>query len=90
MTYYFSDTVKMRFDDVVASTKEALKRHNFRVLTEIDMKDNFKNGLNVDFRPYLSSRMRSTTHLSSASGGRQGWNNVTLQHRSAAARGRSC
>ena len=53
MTYYFSDTVKMRFDDVVASTKEALKRHNFRVLTEIDMKDNFKNGLNVDFRPYL-------------------------------------
>jgi uncharacterized protein (DUF302 family) len=53
MTYYFSDTVKMRFDDVVASTKEALKRHNFRVLTEIDMKDNFKNRLNVDFRPYL-------------------------------------
>jgi uncharacterized protein (DUF302 family) len=35
------------------STKEALKRHNFRVLTEIDMKDNFKKGLNVDFRPYL-------------------------------------
>jgi uncharacterized protein (DUF302 family) len=23
------------------------------VLTEIDMKDNFKKGLNVDFRPYL-------------------------------------
>ncbi len=53
MTYYFSDTVNMRFDDAVASTKESLQRHNLRVLTEIDMKDNFKNALNVDFRPYL-------------------------------------
>ena len=41
MTYHFSKTVNMRFGDVVASTKEALKRHHFRVLTEIDMKDNF-------------------------------------------------
>jgi uncharacterized protein (DUF302 family) len=53
MTYHFSKTVSMGFDDAVASTKEALRRHNFRVLTEIDMKDNFKKGLNVDFRPYL-------------------------------------
>lgn len=53
MTYHFSKTVNMRFDDAVASAKEALKRHNFRVLTEIDMKDNFKKGLNIDFRPYL-------------------------------------
>jgi uncharacterized protein (DUF302 family) len=53
MTYHFTKTVDMCFDDAVMSTKEALKRHNFRVLTEIDMKDNFKKGLNVDFRPYL-------------------------------------
>ena len=53
MTYHFTKTVDMSFDDAVMSTKEALKRHNFRVLTEIDMKDNFKKGLNVDFRPYL-------------------------------------
>ena len=53
MTYHFSKTVDTSFDDAVVSTKEALKRHNFRVLTEIDMKDNFKKGLNVDFRPYL-------------------------------------
>ena len=53
MTYHFTKTVDMSFDDAVTSTKEALKRHNFRVLTEIDMKDNFKKGLNVDFRPYL-------------------------------------
>ena len=53
MTYHFTKTVDTSFDDAVMSTKEALKRHNFRVLTEIDMKDNFKKGLNVDFRPYL-------------------------------------
>ena len=53
MTYHFTKTVDMSFDDAVMSTKEALKRHNFRVLTEIDMKDNLKKGLNVDFRSYL-------------------------------------
>ncbi len=53
MSYHFSTTVVMSFDDAVMSTKEALKRHNFRVLTEIDMKGNFKKELNVDFRPYL-------------------------------------
>ena len=53
MTYYFSKSVNMSFDDAVTSTKEALKRHSFRVLTEINMKDNFKKGLNIEFRPYL-------------------------------------
>src|SRR6516164_1503558 len=53
MTYHFSKTVNMRFDDAVAFTKEALKRHNFRVITEIDMKDSFKKGLNINFRPYV-------------------------------------
>jgi uncharacterized protein (DUF302 family) len=53
MTYHFTKTVDMSFDRAVMSTKEALKRHNFRVLTEIDMKDTLKKGLNVDFRPYL-------------------------------------
>jgi len=53
MTYYFSKSVDMSFDDAVISTKEALKRHSFRVLTEIDMKDNLKKGLNIEFRPYV-------------------------------------
>jgi uncharacterized protein (DUF302 family) len=53
MTYHFSKTVNMRFDDAVASAKEALKRHSFNVVTEIDMKDNFKKALDIDFRPYL-------------------------------------
>ena len=53
MTYHFSTTVEESFDDAVAATKEALRRHYFRVLTEIDMRDNLKKGLNVEFRPYL-------------------------------------
>ena len=53
MTYHFSTTVEKSFNEAVAATKEALKRHHFRVLTEINMTDNLKKGLNVDFRPYL-------------------------------------
>ena len=53
MTYHFSSTVNMRFDDAVACIKETLKKHNFRVVSEIDMKDNFKKALNLEFRPYL-------------------------------------
>jgi uncharacterized protein (DUF302 family) len=43
----------MKFDDAVACLKEVLKQHNFRVVSEIDMKDNFKKALNLEFRPYL-------------------------------------
>ncbi len=53
MSYHFTKIMNMSFDDAVASTKEALKRHNFGVLTQIDMRDIFKKRLNVDFRPYL-------------------------------------
>lgn len=52
MVYHLSKTVDMNFEDAVRSTKEALTRHDFRVLTEIDMKDNFRKSLNVEFRPY--------------------------------------
>jgi uncharacterized protein (DUF302 family) len=53
MSYHFSKTMNMSFDDAVASTKEALKRHNFGVITQIDMQDIFRKRLSVDFRPYL-------------------------------------
>ena len=53
MSYHFLKSTIMRFDDAVASTKEALSRHNFDVLTEIDMRDVFRKTLDVDFHPYL-------------------------------------
>jgi uncharacterized protein (DUF302 family) len=43
----------MNFGAVVAATKDALQRHNFSVVAEIDMKNNLKKALNIDFRPYL-------------------------------------
>ena len=51
-SYHFSETVHMSFDDAVNCVKQALQRHNFRVLTEINMEDNFKKA-KLGFRPYL-------------------------------------
>ncbi len=51
-SYHFSKIVRMSFDDAVNSAKQALRKHNFHVLTEINMEDNFKKA-NLSFRPYL-------------------------------------
>ena len=52
MSYHFSKTVEMPIDDAVAATVEALKKHGFGVLTEIDVQKTLKGKLDVDFRPY--------------------------------------
>jgi uncharacterized protein (DUF302 family) len=51
--YFFSNSVNASFDDTVLATKNALKRHGFEILTEIDMRKAFKGHLALDFRPYL-------------------------------------
>ena len=51
--YYFSNSTDMNFDDAVASTKEALKRHHFAILAEIDLGKVLRRQLAVDFRPYV-------------------------------------
>jgi uncharacterized protein (DUF302 family) len=53
MLYYYSRTLDMKFYDAIAAAKEAFKRHNFRVITEIDMKEHLKKELNVEFKPYV-------------------------------------
>lgn len=43
----------MSFADAVAAAKDALKRAEFSILTEIDMRQILKRDLSVDFHPYI-------------------------------------
>lgn len=52
MSYYFSKSVAVAFDEAIARTKEELKKEGFGILTEIDVKETLKRKLDVDFRNY--------------------------------------
>lgn len=52
MSYHFSTVVDMPFDRALSATREALQRHGFGVLSEIDVRETLKKKINVDFRPY--------------------------------------
>lgn len=51
--HYFCKSVTMSFEDAVAATKQALKRHHFAIVAEIDLRDAIRAHLGVDFCPYL-------------------------------------
>ena len=52
MSYHFSKTVSVPFDEAIEQVTEALKENGFGVLTTIDVKTTLKNKIDVDFRPY--------------------------------------
>ena len=52
MNYYFSKTLGMSFEEVIARVTDELKIEGFGVLTEIDVKATLKKKLDVDFRNY--------------------------------------
>ena len=52
MSYYFSATLPLGFDEAIARTREALKDEGFGIITEIDVKETLKKKLGVDFRRY--------------------------------------
>ena len=52
MSYYFSKTLSLPFDEAIERTTSVLKDHGFGILTEIDVRNTLKTKLNVDFRPY--------------------------------------
>ena len=52
MSYYFSKTLDMPFDEAIAYATEQLKKEGFGVLTEIDVKATIKKKLGEDFRNY--------------------------------------
>lgn len=51
MTCHVSTTATLLFDAAIAAPTQALQRHGFGVLTEIDVRATLKKKLNVDFRP---------------------------------------
>lgn len=52
MSYHFSKTVDLSFDEAIEKTTALLKEEGFGVLTEIDIKETLKKKLDVDFRNY--------------------------------------
>ena len=52
MSYGFSKKVDVSFEEAIKNVTEALKEKGFGILTEIDVKETFKNKLDVDFKPY--------------------------------------
>jgi uncharacterized protein (DUF302 family) len=52
MSYYFSKTVKVSFEDAISLVTDELKKEGFGILTEIDVKATLKKKLDVDFRNY--------------------------------------
>lgn len=52
MSYHFSKTVSVPFDQAIEKVTEALKKNGFGVLTTIDVSATLKNKIDVDFRPY--------------------------------------
>ena len=52
MSYYFSKTLRMPFDQAVKKVTEELKKEGFGILTDIDVKETLKKKLNLAFQKY--------------------------------------
>lgn len=52
MSYYFTKTLDVPFDEAITRVTEELKKEGFGILTEIDVKEILKEKLNVDFKKY--------------------------------------
>ena len=52
MSYYFTKTLSISFDEAIALVTEELKKEGFGILTEIDVTETLKKKLDVDFRRY--------------------------------------
>jgi uncharacterized protein (DUF302 family) len=52
MSYNISKKIQGTFEEAIKNVTEELKKEGFGIISEIDLKDKFKEKLNVDFRNY--------------------------------------
>ena len=52
MSYYFSTTMEVPFDEAIEKVTDELKKQGFGVLTDIDVKATLKEKLDVDYQKY--------------------------------------
>lgn len=52
MQYYFSRILDTDFESALQRVTDALKAKGFGIITQIDLKETFKNKIDKDFRPY--------------------------------------
>ena len=52
MSYYFDKKLEFSYEKAMAKVIEELKKEDFGILTDIDVKETLKKKLNVDFRKY--------------------------------------
>lgn len=52
MSYNISKRTTLNFAEAIGKLSEELKKEGFGIITEIDLKDKFKEKLQVDFRNY--------------------------------------
>ncbi len=52
MSYNISKKVESSYDDTIAKLTGELKKAGFGIITEIDLKEKFKEKLDIDFRNY--------------------------------------
>lgn len=52
MSYYFTKTLNVSFEEAIEKVTSALKTEGFGVVTDFDVSSAFKNKLGIDYRPY--------------------------------------
>ena len=52
MSYYISKTLNVTFDEAISITTKALSAEGFGIVTDFNVSNEFKNKLEIDYRPY--------------------------------------
>jgi len=53
MNYYMTKFVDFTYEEAIVRVTDELKKEGFGILTEIDVKEKFKEKIGVDFRKYI-------------------------------------